>query len=94
MNRLFLSTAIFLAILASGSAAMAVDIENADDQDYEVTIIPKDGQGSTTIVVAAGTTEEGVCDACTIKVEVVGEVEAMDGDNFEISGGRISSKSD
>jgi len=94
MNRLFLSTAIFMAILASGSAAMAVDIENADDQDYEVTIIPKDGQGSSTLVLAAGTTEESVCTACTIKIEGVGEVEAQDGDNFEVSGGRISRKSD
>lgn len=94
MMRKPVSIAILLAVLASGNPALAVDIENTDERDYEVTIITNDGQGNTTFVLSAGSTEESVCVACKIKIEGVGEVDAQEGDNFEVSGGKLTDKSD
>lgn len=94
MTRKPIAIATLLVVMTLGSPAMAVDIENTDEKDYEVTILPGDGQNNTTIILQAGTTEEDVCTSCRIKIEGVGEVDAKEGDDFEISGGKISEKSD
>lgn len=86
--------AAFLALLPLASPAFAVDLENTDDQDYEVTIVSSDGRENATFILQGGTTEENVCTACLIRIDGVGEIEAREGDNFEIAGGQLTNKSD
>jgi len=94
MSHLKFPIGIFLTAMVLGSPAFAVDIENTDERDYEVTVVTGDDETSTTITVYSGTTEENVCTTCKIKIEGVGEVDAQEGDDYEISGGKLTAKSD
>ena len=70
----FFSAAAVLAVGAAltTGAALAADLENHDDTDYDIKI--RDG-ATTHTSIEGNTTRTSVCSSCTIEVVGVGEVE-------------------
>ena len=92
MTRILTVAALPVLALMAWSPALAVDIYNSDDRDYEVTIISADEEGSSTFTLYAGGSEEGVCDACKIMIEGIGIIDADYSDTIEIVGGKLTKK--
>ena len=77
------------ALIAGG--ALAVEIENQDDQVYEVTII--EGQDQSTFTLGPGMKESDLCEGrCTIAVEGRGQIEAEEDDVVVIRGGELTKR--
>ena len=89
---LFFAISPVIAVMA-WNPAWAVDIHNADNRDYEVTIATGDEESSFTVMLGAGDEEEGVCEACTISIEGVGSIEAKGSEIIEVVGGKLTKKS-
>ena len=61
-----------LAVVIGAAPAMAADLENHDDADYEIKIY---NGGTTYGSIEGNTTRASICSECTIEVVGVGEVE-------------------
>mgnify|MGYP001338054694 CR=1 FL=1 len=81
------------ALLAAGlsAPAWAVDILNADDRDYEVSVT-ENGVESRFILFRGGDEEE-VCGICTVSIDGVGAIEASGREQVVISAGRLGKRS-
>lgn len=91
MNPLLFWPTFWTAVLLGPAAAMAVNMQNYDDRDYEVTIRPgDDGAESSTFTLYSGGTEEDVCDACKIAIDGLGEIEAQGSETVKISGSKLA----
>lgn len=80
------------AFLLFGAAASAVDIENADEDAYQVTV--GEGEGAETFSLLPGGKQRNVCEErCTIQVEGVGSIEADEDELVVIRDGAITKRS-
>ena len=79
-----LCTGLLLALSAS-----AVDIQNADDEDYQVTVI--EGGMRQALTLPGTSILSQICHGpCTLRIEGVGEVEADDQELVRIQDGEIT----
>ena len=86
-----ISTIVAVAVVAALAAgpAWALDIRNADNRDYEVTIITGDEENAYTFTLHAGDEESAVCVDCKISIEGVGTIDASGVEKVEIVGGKF-----
>ena len=89
MTRISYGVAIAVAALMAAGPAWALDIKNADNRDYEVTIITGDEENAYTFTLHAGDEESAVCADCKVSVEGVGVIDASGVDKVEIVGGKF-----
>ena len=71
MTRTFRAALVLIAARAA-VPALAADLENHDDADYEIKIY---NGGTTYSSIEGNTTRVSICSECTIEVVGVGEVE-------------------
>jgi hypothetical protein len=92
MSKLLATTAAFVAILAV--PALALDIENRDGAEHQVTISVGEG-GPTSLKLAAGKMLKNACsDVCNVQLETgagAGQFVSIHyGEKAVISNGRIT----
>lgn len=89
MMRIPIVAAVAVAAMMAAGPAWSLDIRNADNRDYEVTIITGDEENAYTFTLPAGSEESAVCADCKVSVEGVGTIDAKGVEKVEIVGGKF-----
>jgi hypothetical protein len=82
--------AAFFAVAALGLAgtAAAVDVENADQKEYTVTLT--ESGGKTTVKLGPGETKMDLCAVCSVAIEGAQPVNGSGLDKVIIQDGKLS----
>jgi hypothetical protein len=77
---------LFPALIALTPAGVdAVDVVNEDEETYELVI--SEGSMSRTLILEGWGTVDNVCEACTIEIDGVGEIDAIEDEVVVIKDG-------
>ena len=89
MKQIALGTAALVTGLVLAVSASAVDIQNADDEDYQITVVAGETSQALTLPATAKLTR--ICEeACVVRIEGLGEIEVEEQEIVLIQGGEIT----